>query len=121
MGRAFRLPGDEGRSRRSRTLERLMVRWLDAGIVVRLADVQVRRMRDGMKLTRWDTTDKWMASGWDWMVVDLGRSIMLGPFHEPQMGRTDQCFLALEKQSILSPITSHKQRQNQLFRGIKKS
>jgi hypothetical protein len=65
-----------------------------------------------------DMTDKWMVSGWDWMVVDLGRSIMLGHWtvHEPQM-----CFLALEKQSILSPITGHKQRQNHVFGGIKKS
>jgi len=54
------------------------------GIVVRLADVQMRRIRDGMKLTRWDRTDKWMVSGWDWMVVDLGRSIMLGQFMSPR-------------------------------------
>jgi hypothetical protein len=54
------------------------------GIVVRLADVQMRRIRDGMKLTRWDKTDKWMVSGWDWMVVDLGRSIMLRQFMSPR-------------------------------------
>jgi hypothetical protein len=54
------------------------------GIVVRLADVQMRRIRDGMKLTRWDMISKWMVSGWDWMVVDLGRSIMLGQLMSPR-------------------------------------
>jgi hypothetical protein len=83
MGRAFQLPGDPRRP----TLWNFRAAYgslARCGIVVRLADIQMRRIRDGMKLTRWDMTDKWMVSGWDWMVVDFGRLIMLGQFMSPR-------------------------------------
>jgi hypothetical protein len=84
MGRAFQLPGRRGSHPTLWTFGAAYGSLARCGIVVRLADVQMRRVRDGMKLTRWDMTDKWMVSGWDWMVVDLGRSIMLGQFMSPR-------------------------------------
>lgn len=78
MGRALQLPRDEGVAPDVWTSRAAYGSLARCGIVVRLTGVQMRRIRDGMKLTRWDMTGKWMESGWDWMVVDLGRSIMLG-------------------------------------------